>query len=226
MGDWRRAIVKADDLGATERHVALTLAEFMDRYGAGAWPSRATLAVACRRSVKTIGRSLQAIEAAGYVYVERRVGHVSRFSAVVPEGGDVVPLPVGNPGHQRPRSPETPVTRTLAPRTRGPLHPGHPDPTTQAATQSVIQSAAAVDDEVFQKTVELAEAKNADHPDALARRIFAEDVEPVLAEHGRPGALDYLDERISAERDREARRSRGHYRAEAEHGEAGLAERW
>jgi hypothetical protein len=80
---WRDA-VRDSDLDATAKLVAYTLSTFMN--GAGTcWPSKGLLAVRCGRSVRTVDRAIERLEAAGFLVVGRTRGRTSnRYEAVLP----------------------------------------------------------------------------------------------------------------------------------------------
>lgn len=87
---WWRAI-RTSTLSPTARHVALTLATYMNKEGGGAWPSMATLADDTGRSRPVVKRAIRELRETGFLTVEsgggRRAdgGYVSnRYRASIP----------------------------------------------------------------------------------------------------------------------------------------------
>lgn len=72
---WWRAL-RASSLSPTARHVALTIATYMDAVGGGAWPSMATLADDTGRSRRTVARAVQELEEHGYLEVQSGGGRL------------------------------------------------------------------------------------------------------------------------------------------------------
>lgn len=102
---WWRGI-RASTLTPTARHVGLTIATYMDKDGAGAWPSLATLADDTGRSRRTVARAVGELRELGFLEVEsgggRRGGggYVSnRYVALIPVSvvmGDMAPARNGD----------------------------------------------------------------------------------------------------------------------------------
>ena len=197
VGEWRRAILKADELNATAQHVALVLAEYMDRDGGGAWPSHATLAAVCHRGERSIRDALKAIESAGFVHVRRCPGRVSTYLATVPDGGEVI----DHPGSLRSRQSQTPAVSTGLVRQSQHPHPGSLSTTTQPSTKPSSQKRAAPsltdDPELYQSMVRLAEVSGARSPKAWVAKVYAEDIAQIIEETGRDAALAEISRRIS-----------------------------
>jgi hypothetical protein len=216
VGEWRRALLTADELNATERHVGLTLAEYMDRDGGGAFPTQETLAAACRRTEKTIRRALHAIEQAGYLRV-RRTGRASRYMAVVPQGGDVIDFPRTGPDVR-----SEPVQMSG--------QNGHQNPPTQPTTQPTTQKSAPTsltdDQELFQAMLVLAEVSGARSPKAWVAKVYAEDIAPIIEEQGRDAALVEIQRRTVEAQPRHRRRTH-HRPPDDDHGSEVVAvENW
>lgn len=88
---WRSAVIDDPALTASARHVALTLSLHMSERGDNAFPSVETLARECARGKSTIVESLKALEACGWLAVDRAPGaaggrgRVNRYSATLPQ---------------------------------------------------------------------------------------------------------------------------------------------
>ena len=70
--EWRDGVEAADELSATDRHVALVIAGHMDKNGAGAYPGVRTIARKAARKTHTIAESIAWLEASGWLRIERR----------------------------------------------------------------------------------------------------------------------------------------------------------
>lgn len=71
---WRSQLVEDPTLGASARHVALTLSLYMSERGDCAFPSVETLARDCARGKSTIVESLKSLELHGWLGVDRAPG--------------------------------------------------------------------------------------------------------------------------------------------------------
>ena len=86
LSEWQRALQDADDLTATEHHVALAVAAHMrDEIGdeANCWPSADALAAETNRRRRTVYEALAGLESKGLIHRERRPGAMSIIWATV-----------------------------------------------------------------------------------------------------------------------------------------------
>lgn len=115
---WRTAVARSD-LPATRRHVALTLALWMNEMGGSAFPSATTLADATGLSERTIRASLQHLVQARWLDLVERGGvrgqrrRANSYQATIPPGP---PTPV-TPATPAGVPPSTPATDDTTPAT-------------------------------------------------------------------------------------------------------------
>lgn len=124
LSEWQRALREAEDLSATEHHVALAVVQHMryrdengDVRDAHCWPSPETLAAETHRSRTVVYEALAGLEAKGWIFRERRPGGASSVIwATVPEvrrSSDSGAEKSGQPDREiRPTGQRSPANRT------------------------------------------------------------------------------------------------------------------
>ena len=83
---WRRAVRDDPSLGANAKHVALTLATYMDAAGGSCFPGVEEVTLKTGRGRRTVQYGLRELERAGYLCVDlhRGRGHTNSYQATFP----------------------------------------------------------------------------------------------------------------------------------------------